>query len=243
MRLTSDPQFHSDFTPCLGGITFESLQQSHDLGLVFHICHQIGLSGFPRGISLPDAIHHLMTSKWPPRAASLSGVSPERLSRTLKSPSSRRTQEVRPLLQAIMKVVHPSWYKWKSLAGCASRMATMASCPSSHALHRAPSLDQLMSKLESFLRIAFTSSTLPSLAASRKIFIVLKKFSSFLDFSFRTPLETMGKMNKEGEIFFFFFFFFDRYFFLPLLLLFSTSASASAFASALACSRTQEVCL
>jgi len=32
--------------------------------------------GFPRSISLPDAIHHLMTSRWPQQAARQSGVNP-----------------------------------------------------------------------------------------------------------------------------------------------------------------------
>jgi len=62
--------------------------------------------GFPRSISLPDAIHHLMMLRWPQRAALRSGVRPSLVGSftlTLESFSSSRTQEVCPPLQAKKK--------------------------------------------------------------------------------------------------------------------------------------------
>jgi len=45
--LTSDSQLSPDFTPCLGDITLESLQQGHHFFLAIHLCH-------PNGIRLVD---------------------------------------------------------------------------------------------------------------------------------------------------------------------------------------------
>ena len=39
MKLTSDSQFLFDFTPCLGGILLESLQQGHHFCLVVLLCY------------------------------------------------------------------------------------------------------------------------------------------------------------------------------------------------------------
>jgi len=47
-RLTSDSQFHPDFTSCLGGITLESLQQGHRFCLSLHLC-------IPNGIGVDAA--------------------------------------------------------------------------------------------------------------------------------------------------------------------------------------------
>jgi len=47
MILTINSQFQLDLTPCLGGITLESLQQGHHFCLAFLLC-------LPNGISLVD---------------------------------------------------------------------------------------------------------------------------------------------------------------------------------------------
>jgi len=79
--------------------------------------------GFPRSISLPEANHHLMTSRWPSRAALRSGAYPYvvgSFTLTLESLSSSRTQEVAPWRQAKLKGVHPFLsFTLTSMSGCA----------------------------------------------------------------------------------------------------------------------------
>ena len=84
-------------------------------------------------ISLPEAIHHLMTSTWPLAAARTSGGTPSlsvSLTLTLESFNSSRAQEVWLSRQEIMKGVRPnSDLELTLMSGCARRRETMEAWP------------------------------------------------------------------------------------------------------------------
>jgi len=162
--------------------SLESLQQNHHFCLSLLLCHHNGIRrpfpGFPRSISLPEAIHHLIIERRPRAAARQSGVHPSLVGSftlTLESFSSRRAQEVRPLRQAHRKGVSPkAFFKLTSVRGWARRIKAMEPWPFIQAASRAvePSSSALLtltSRSGLLKRISFTSFTSPSQAAHQNL--------------------------------------------------------------------------